>query len=326
MPGQTISGKAFEYACAIALRDFINSHPEKELTAHILSNPPLEQAEQAFKSLPEAHQKLLKEAGATLARVLEKTEPRLIYKTIGLDNRVEISLQADSQGIQGDVRDILAVRIAVNNGDRWEIGISSKHNHDAVKHPRVSPTINIGREWIGYSCDEQYWDDIARVFDFIRPFIGIKRWSEIENKEENIYMPILEAVKQQIIRLYKEHGKKCTANLLHYLIGKNDFYKAIVLPKRRQLTVQGFNINGTLNLPSSNKEPFIKVERLKLPKKLHAIHFEESSNNKIKIVMDEGWQISMRIHNASSKVENSLKMDVRLEGIPYYIFTHTEGF
>lgn len=36
--------------------------------------------------------------------------------------------------------------------------------------------------------------------------------------------------------------------------------------------------------------------------------------------MDNGWQISFRIHNASSKVEPSLKFDVELIGQPTGLF------
>jgi hypothetical protein len=36
--------------------------------------------------------------------------------------------------------------------------------------------------------------------------------------------------------------------------------------------------------------------------------------------MDNGWQISFRIHNASSKVENSLKFDIQLTGQPTDLF------
>jgi hypothetical protein len=34
------------------------------------------------------------------------------------------------------------------------------------------------------------------------------------------------------------------------------------------------------------------------------------------VSLDSGWQISMRIHSASSIVEPSLKFDVRLVGVP----------
>ena len=37
-----------------------------------------------------------------------------------------ISLQTDSKGQQGDVRDVLLT------GNGWEIGMSCKHNHEAV--------------------------------------------------------------------------------------------------------------------------------------------------------------------------------------------------
>ena len=37
--------------------------------------------------------------------------------------------------------------------------------------------------------------------------------------------------------------------------------------------------------------------------------------------MDEGWQFSFRIHNASTYVENSLKFDIQIVGMPASIIS-----
>ena len=44
----------------------------------------------------------------------------------------------------------------------------------------------------------------------------------------------------------------------------------------------------------------------------------------IEVVCDEGWQISMRIHNASSRVEPSLKFDVQLISFPSSVYAQVE--
>lgn len=49
-----------------------------------------------------------------------------------------------------------------------------------------------------------------------------------------------------------------------------------------------------------------------MPTQFYHIGFKPDSDNTIEVVCDEGWQISMRIHNASSRVEPSLKFDVQL--------------
>lgn len=325
MANHTRHGKAFEYACMLALMELIGCHQKTELSAQIIPSTAVKTAESHFIELADDHKKLLYMAGTALGKVLSRTEPRLIFNAPGLEATVGLAIQADMKGMHGDVRDIVAVRMASNNSNRWEIGISAKHNHDAVKHPRISPTIDIGKEWTGYCCDQQYWNAIKPVFDYTASFAGNTPWNGVKDKNERVYRPLLNAVMEQLIRLDIKHKGDCTTNLLHYLIGENDFYKAMVLPNQSQLIVQGFNLNGTLNLPSSRRKPLVNVMRLKLPTQLYNIDFEQGSTNKICIVMDEGWQISMRIHNAKKVVENSLKMDVRLKGVPPYIFTQTEG-
>ena len=39
------------------------------------------------------------------------------------------------------------------------------------------------------------------------------------------------------------------------------------------------------------------------------------------MVLDEGWQISLRIHTAKDKIESSLKFDIQLIGNPPVLFT-----
>ena len=40
------------------------------------------------------------------------------------------------------------------------------------------------------------------------------------------------------------------------------------------------------------------------------------------VSLNEGWQISFRIHNASSRVEPSLKFDINLVSAPHSLFTN----
>ena len=39
----------------------------------------------------------------------------------------------------------------------WEIGLNIKHNHDAVKHSRLSHKIDFGAEWFEKPCSQNYW-------------------------------------------------------------------------------------------------------------------------------------------------------------------------
>ena len=81
---------------------------------------------------------------------------------------------------------------------------------------------------------------------------------------------------------------------------------------------------GTLNVQAGTDKSITKVPLLKMPTKFYHIDFKPNSSNTIEVVCDEGWQISMRIHSASSKVEPSLKFDVQLLSFPSTIYTQTE--
>ena len=54
---------------------------------------------------------------------------------IEVDNHnVQLRLQVDGEDENGDVRDLVITR----NNVCWEIGLSLKHNHFAVKHSRLA--------------------------------------------------------------------------------------------------------------------------------------------------------------------------------------------
>lgn len=76
---------------------------------------------------------------------------------------LELRIQSDTKGKEGDVRDILIVRHNI----QWEIGLSLKHNHFAVKHSRLSQKLDFGAKWYGIPCSQKYWEDVRPVFTYL---------------------------------------------------------------------------------------------------------------------------------------------------------------
>jgi hypothetical protein len=137
---------------------------------------------------------------------------------------------------------------------------------------------------------------------------------------EVVYLPILNAFRKELIRLDKENPNIIAENLVHYLVGNKDFYK--VIKGKKQVEIQAYNLHGSLNLPFENIKPKAKIPRLKLPSRLIEVVYQDNSTNYSLISLNEGWQISFRIHNASSRVEPSLKFDINLVSTPHTLFTN----
>ena len=57
-----------------------------------------------------------------------------------------------------------------------------------------------------------------------------------------------------------------------------------------------------------------------LPNRIIELTFKENSKTTIILTMNKGWSISMRLHNASSRIETSLKFDIQLQSKPENIF------
>ena len=191
-----------------------------------------------------------------------------------------------------------------------------KHNHDAVKHSRLSRKIDFGAEWFDNPCSENYWKKVSPVFDKLKIFQEKNlKWSELTNKNEEIYIPILQAFIEEIKKSYAD-DKKISRKIVKYLIGIKDYYKIISQDNKKITIIQTFNLRGTLNKPSKKIISSITVPKISLPTEIIALKFKNKSKNTVEMYLNNGWQINFRIHNASTKVEPSLKFDIKFVGMP----------
>ena len=149
-------------------------------------------------------------------------------------------------------------------------------------------------------------------------------WRDINNKEARFYIPLLQAFMHELVRLDTSNPGVIPQRLLHYLLGRNDFYKVITHDSRRLTQVQSFNIYGGLNRSAGATRPLINVPQLTVPNRFYNIDFKPGSGNTILVACDNGWTVSMRIHSARSLVEPSLKFDINLIGVPPTLFTQYE--
>lgn len=216
-----------------------------------------------------------------------------------------------------DVRDILIIR----RGIEWEIGLSIKHNHFAVKHSRLSKKLDFGNKWYGVDCSQQYWEDIEPIFKYLdlEKQKG-SRWSDLPNKDDDVYVPLLNAFKKELER-QNNLDKDIPKNIVEYLIGEFDFYKVIGIDSKQTTRVQCYNLRGTLNTQGNKKKRNIKLSISVLSTRIVSLEFKPGSKNTLELYLDGGWQFSFRIHNASTKVETSLKFDIQIIGMPSTIIS-----
>ena len=320
---QTTFGKAFEYACVYAIYD-----KYKGTQQIIIENTPqMRTAKNCFDTAGEKQIDFMDAANAAV-RIITPLEPRLEYPDN--DSPLILSVQTDAAGISGDVRDVLCIR----RGHRWEIGLSCKHNNHAVKHSRLSETIDFGKEWFGYPCSQTYFSEVVPKFAQLRKLCDDSKkagipalWSDLPDKAGDYYVPILQSFMDELIRLSKTHSD-IPERLIRYLIGRHDFYKIITDDRHRLTRVEAINIAGALNASSGFHKPITTAPVLKTPSVFYHVGFKEierlKSQNTISIICDNGWEISMRLHNASSKIEPSLKFDVQLISFPSSLFAQIE--
>lgn len=288
-PTQTESGKAFEYALASAI--------SKASGAQLIQDPACTDAKLYFQASDPAEQKNMKKAATKASSFLCSNDPnfRLAQSAI---------FQKDFAGQRGDVRDII-----VTLSNNQQIGLSAKNNHEALKHSRLSDKIDFGQKWSNCPVSDDYWNMVTPTFQEMRNLQSYNTlFRDISDKENKFYLPILIAFEDEFRSLCGIHGSKFISSVFHYLIGNFDFYKVMYLRRQKTVQVQPFNLNGTLGWG----------QKWKLPSKIDSIRRENRSRSTLIVAFEGGWQISFRLHNATSKVEPSLKFDINFVSMPPY--------
>ena len=318
---QSSNGKAFEYAVSSAFYEVIQQQGMTVLNED--KSKPYQTAKFDYDSLVNETQDVMYKAAKASVDTILQFEPNLANGS----EPITISIQEDGKGIVGDVSDVVLRKDSLN----WQIGISCKHNHSALKHSRLSSTIDFGKDWLGYPCSTTYWEAVRPQFDVYKKMIaGLPRkdrplWRDFAGTEGEkirlVYLPILEAFKKELLQL-DQNNPDVPRHLVQYLLGRKDFYKVISVDREKKTNIQAFNISDTLSANYKKNRPRHKATKLsgKLPTKIFDISFNDTKTTLI-VAMDEGWAVSMRLHNASSKIEPSLKFDIQLTGTPSSLST-----
>jgi len=298
-------GRAYEYAWINTLYKSLIANRKTK----IVDNTSLEANKRAWEVMDEERKTTYLISAESAVDTIIELEPKMSEES---DDELVLEFQKDDAGIEGDVRDIVIKRKDIE----WEVGLSIKHNHDAAKHSRLSHRLDFGKEWFNQPCSKEYWSEIKPLFDRLKKCKdeGMK-WSELPDKNEGVYIPLLKAFMDEINRAY-QNDTELPRKMVEYLIGKKDYYKVVSYDNKRLTLIHTFNLHGTLNQQGEKRVSAVSVPIVELPSELVALKFKKNSNNTVEMYLDNGWQLSFRIHNASTKVEPSLKFDVQFIGMP----------
>lgn len=298
-------GRAYEYICLHTLNNAIGRIRNSEIE----KNSCYEAAEHAWNTLSGAEKALYTLSAKSTIDTIFALEPNIIEKE---NDVLKLYIQSDEHGEVADVRDIIIQRKDIV----WEIGLSIKHNHMAVKHSRLGKVLDFGEKWYGIKCSDDYWNEVKPIFDFLDVEKSKGTYFRVLNsKEDDVYVPLLNAFMREV-KKQVENDSSIPRKLVEYLLSKYDFYKVISIDNQRITTIQSFNMYGTLNLPSKTQAPTLEVPVIDLPTSLLYIGFKPKSKTTVIMSFDNGWQFSFRIHNAKDIVESSLKFDIQIAGIP----------
>lgn len=194
-------------------------------------------------------------------------------------------------------RDPTDIRLSIiyKGGKKETKNISVKHHHAALCHPRL-PSL---AQQCGYKksgkIDKKYresykkiWEDFYSKVKVLKP--KPKTYAKLDriNKKYR-YDWLYEPLQRNTVQFLRAHANdsKCAASFFKYLVGSNEYY---VL---------------------KNETNCIEVKHfvgIKPPTSFHIAY--PWHNNKTTFLMEfgNGWEITMRLHTASSRIENRGKV------------------
>ncbi len=135
---QMITGKSFEYALLAQLEK--NLKPKTNIK--VIKNSAYKVAKDCFNTVLDSKKNQYLRSANIAVNFLMDAKPRL-SNNISKNDILQLEIVTDHQGKSGDVRDVLIIKLL----QKWEIGISAKNNHKAVKHSRLSSSIDFGKKW-----------------------------------------------------------------------------------------------------------------------------------------------------------------------------------
>ena len=312
MASNAKNGKALEYAL---LESFNIGLQELNCSCSVVASPQLTTAKGYFEAFSGQDRDRFLRASAEAFRHISSIEPLL---TDG--SKISLSLASDDLGIAADVRDVI-----VSKQDGWEIGISVKNNHDALKHTRLSKNDNFAQKWLGLNSSQEYRASIATIFDELALLKARNmKWKDLPNKAERFYMPLLGAFTKELALLMENPANQTGKRLVEYIIGV-DYYKFV--HRKKGNVILGFNVLDTLNKSVQNQAINKVVPTLPLPTIIQNIypHIKKGgkrSDNTIVVDFDNGWKLGFRIHSADSFVKTSLKWDIQPLSLPDNLYTY----
>lgn len=305
----SIQGKAYEYAVCLSVQELVKDRRPVTLAAS--------------KSMDIARKRFELDIDSALRFKMRKSADAGISGLIPMESRLseksaiplQVDLQSDDKGILGDVRDLVLSVPEIE----WEIGISVKHNHDALKHSRLSPSIDFGKEWCGIPVSDKYWHAVNPIFSELSGLkINAVKWRDMNSKSQRVYKPILESFISEIKLLSANSKNKFVSEIFNYMLGSqhNDYYKLVQEIKSQRTKVTAFNFNNHLHQGASNRGADKRPDTIQVPTDLLDIGFKPKSDNTVLLKFNEGWIFSFRLHNASEIIEPSLKFDIQLAESP----------
>lgn len=207
-------------------------------------------------------------------------------------------------------------------GFKWVVNANVRHvrllaGGNAYSVPHI---IDIGKAWFGIAASDNYYRQMQPVIEHMRAMHNMPISDVYKDKVVELYAPVLETVKQEIVDICTKHPD-APERLMKHFFCKNDFYEITPIANSESIKISAYNLQGNLGAEGN-----LKISRIAYPTELIEVRQKELSSGALSrttlnLVFDNGWYMELRLHTTGTKISGGVLMfDVRVTGVPYGIW------
>lgn len=272
-----------------------------------------------------AQEKLCKVAAKKVADRMFQLEPRL--GNIG--DGETLSFQFKDGRINSANKDTRTLQITSDRG--LDFGFNFTRDIGVIFIPQLAAcdkktggfeVANISADWFGIEDDDTLYRETVTKIIQDTDLYGNKSWAnafpDSNNKFQDVYKPVLDALVNEIERICQEHID-APSMIVSRFFGDKDYYKVLLSDDGKTVTLQSFNPYKTMSTDVCGN--------LKFPSRLINAGYKTSGSGRksettLTLLFDEGWQLNMRLRSTGDKAKASnIRLDVDFKGSrPYGLY------
>ncbi len=191
-----------------------------------------------------------------------------------------------------------------------------------ISHSFLTNICEFGECWYNHPFTKNFYNDSDLIFERLKhvSLLGLK-WIDLKDLGDNIVLPLLKALKNEILTAYDRICDLPKIIIENYLIKIIGYHKILILDDKQLKLIQRSNVSPKNRSKSFVFEKIMGYEQnyFSFPSKLVDLDFCHDCNRSLDMYMNNGWQLRLTLYSDYDYVQSDLKIITQIVGSPFPI-------